>query len=372
MRRFVVCGIGALLLLPGVSNLQLNAEEPLTPGQPSKAASLMAQAAKPAYQIAVGEYESNERSLDSLYLWSRRLLQANLLASPNAEARLDAYRSHVARMKEEYDITAVLFKYGRRGGEADKEAGLRFYLAEANLLLLRQSGDGKPTEDSIDLGKKEAQTMKSTALRAFQATNAAYDAGTVPLDQMYVWSKHLLQSTLEVAAPNERNQAYIDHRDRMNQLCAEVSAKHGVGAKGGEADRYAATLFYLAEADFLLSKNNGQSTPKDAEAFVVAAKDAYQEIDVLYAASKTDLDALCLWSSRWMQAALDTEDKGEVSTAYRDHRDRIKRMSDKVISLQPNGRGRRFDKPPAVQFYLDEADMLVAQHADDNEASPTR
>ncbi len=94
MRRFVICIIGALLLLPGVSNLRLNAEEP--PGQPSKAASLMAQAAKPAYQSAVDEYESHERSLDSLYLWSRRLLQADLLASPNAAAqsrRLSCARS---------------------------------------------------------------------------------------------------------------------------------------------------------------------------------------------------------------------------------------------------------------------------------------
>ena len=371
MRRSVVCSIGALLLLQGVANLRLNAEEPLTSGQSSKAASLMAQAAKYAYQIAVGEYESHERSLDSLYLWSRRSLQADLLVSPNANARLDAYRSHVARMKEEYDITSVLFKFGRRGGEADKEAGLRFYLAEANLLLLRQSDNGKPTKDSIELANKEAQTMKNAALRAFQATNAAYDAGTVSLDQMYVWSKHLLQSTLETAAPNERNQAYLDHRDRMNQLCAEVSAKHGVGAKGGEADRYAATLFYLAEADFLLSKNKGQPAPKDAEAFVVAAKDAYQETEMLYAAGKKDIDTLCLWSTRWMQAVLDTEDKRNVSTAYRDRNDRIKRLSDKVISLRPNGRGGRFDKPPAVQFYLDEADMLVAQHAD-GKASPTR
>src|SRR6478609_3570111 len=109
MRRSVVCSIGALLLLQGVANLRLNAEEPLTSGQSSKAPSLMAQAAKYAYQIAVGEYESHERSLDSLYLWSRRSLQADLLVSPNANARLDAYRSHVARMNEEYDIAAVLF-----------------------------------------------------------------------------------------------------------------------------------------------------------------------------------------------------------------------------------------------------------------------
>ena len=324
MRRFVVCSIGVVLLLPCVSNLRLNAEEPLTPGNTSKAATLMAQAAKPAYQNAVDEYEIHERSLDSLYLWSRRLLQADLLASPNAAACLDAYRAHVARMKQEYDITAVLFQNGRRGGEAEKEAGLRFYLAESNLLLLRQSGNDKPTEDSIELAKREAQTMKSAALRAFQATNAAYDAGTVPLDQMYVWSKHLLQSTLETAAPNERNQAYLDHRDRMNQLGAEVSAKHGVGAKGGEADRYAATLYYLAEADFLLSKNNGQPTSKDAEAFVVAANDAFEEIAKLYAAGTTDLDALCLWSSRWMQAVVDTEGKEKASAAYRNHRDRIK------------------------------------------------
>ena len=372
MRRSVVCSIGAVLILSCVSNLRLNAEEPLTPGNTSKAATLMAQAAKPAYQNAVDEYESHERSLDSLYLWSRRLLQADLLASPNAAARLDAYRAHVARMKQEYDITAVLFQNGRRGGEAEKEAGLRFYLAEANLLLLRQSGNGKPTEDSIELAKREAQTMKSAALRAFQATNAAYDAGTVPLDQMYVWSKHLLQSTLETAAPNERNQAYLDHRDRMNQLGAEVSAKHGVGAKGGEADRYAATLYYLAEADFLLSKNNGQPTSKDAEAFVVAANDAFEEIAKLYAAGTTDLDALCLWSSRWMQAVVDTEGKEKATAAYRNHRDRIKTVCSELSVLPLKDRRASSENRRAAQFFLGEAELLVAEHADDNEASPKR
>ena len=83
MRRFVADSIVALLLLPGVSNLPLNAEEPLTSGQPSKAVTLMAQAAKPADQNAADECLSLERSLDGLYLWSRRLLQADLLASPN-------------------------------------------------------------------------------------------------------------------------------------------------------------------------------------------------------------------------------------------------------------------------------------------------
>jgi hypothetical protein len=371
MRRFVVCSLGALLLLTGVANLRLNAEEPLTSGQPSKAATLMAQAAKPAYQNAVDEYLRHERSLDSLYLWSRRLLQVDLHASPDAKASLDAYRSHVARMKQEYDITDVLFQNGQRGGEADKEAGLQFYLAEANLLLLRQSGNGKPTEDSIQLAKKEAQTMKDAARSAFQATRAAHDAGTVPLDQMYIWSKNLLQANLDTAGPNERNRAYSDHRDEMNQLCAVVSAKHQMRANGGEADNYAAALFYLAEADFLLAKDNGQPTSKGAEAYDVTARDAYQEIAKRYAVDATDFDTLYLWSTRWMQAVIDTHQE-KASAAYRDHRDRIEKLCDELNSLPANDRRGSAEKRQAAQFFLGEAELLVSQHADNNKASPMR
>ena len=47
--------------------------------------------------------------------------------------------------------------------------------------------------------------------------------------------------------------------------------------------------------------------------FVVAAKDAFEEIAKLYAAGTTDLDALCLWSSRRMQAVVDTEGKEKTT-----------------------------------------------------------
>ena len=372
MRRFVICRIGALLFLLGVSNLCLAADEPLASGTPSNASALMAQAAENSYRNAVDEYEGQQRGLDSLYRWSRRLLESNLLAAPNPAARRDAYRSHVARIKQEYEITSVLFRNGRRGGEADKEAGLRFYLAEANLWLLRNCGEEKPTKESVDLATQEVQNKKNAAQRALEASTAAYDAGTVPLDQVYVWSKHLLESTLELAPVNDRIRVYLEHRDRMNQRSAEVSAKHAVGAKGGEPDKYAATLFYLAEADFLQSKSNGQPTSKDVEAFIIAARDAYQETAELYAAGKSDIDTLCLWSTRWMQAIADAGDKEKTSTAYRDHRDRIKKVYEELNGLPPNDRRASTENRQAAQFFLAEAELLVAKHADDNQALPTR
>src|SRR5436190_12859078 len=158
MSRFLAVSMWALLLVPVVSN-RLLAEEPLTSGS-SNAAAVMAQAVENAYRNAVDEYEKHERSVDSLERWSRRLLASNLLAAPNPEARRDAYRSHVSRMKQEYDVTSLLFRNGLRGGEADKEAGLRYYLADANLLLLRHSGDEKPAKELIEMEAKEAQNMK--------------------------------------------------------------------------------------------------------------------------------------------------------------------------------------------------------------------
>src|SRR5262249_47607468 len=84
---------------------------------------------------------------------------------------------------------------------------------------------------------------------------AAYDAGTVGLEQLCAWSRRWLQALLDVAkTPDNRIEAYQAYFNRMQQLHEEVAAKYRVGAKGGETDRFCATQFYLAEAKLWLSR----------------------------------------------------------------------------------------------------------------------
>jgi beta-lactamase regulating signal transducer with metallopeptidase domain len=133
-----------------------------------------------------------------------------------------------------------------------------------------------------------AQEMIKDAETTFQATQAAYDAGTVPMEPLYTWSRKWLQAILDVPAMrDQRLAAYQAHRDRMKQLYDEVHAKFLVGAKGGEADRNFAVKFYLAEANLWLSQQSG----KAGAAAGVTDKNVGTRIEV-YPISVADLDTV--------------------------------------------------------------------------------
>jgi type II secretory pathway component GspD/PulD (secretin) len=111
--------------------------------------------------------------------------------------------------------------------------------------------------DPIELAiSDQAKEMVAAAEKAYQASTAAYLAETVSLEQVFAWSRRWLQAAVDAAnSPGERGKAYRDHRDRMQQLFDEIRLKYTVGARGGEADRYEAARFYLAEENLWVDRD---------------------------------------------------------------------------------------------------------------------
>jgi hypothetical protein len=68
------------------------------------------------------------------------------------------------------------------------------------------------------------------------------------------------------------------------------------------------------------------------------------------------------WSQRWLTASLDSA--APASTAYAEERDRIKELYDRVDAKRQAGTvGGDAGEMSIVQFYLDDADLQVAKHA---------
>jgi beta-lactamase regulating signal transducer with metallopeptidase domain len=106
---------------------------------------------------------------------------------------------------------------------------------------------------------RQVTEMIDAAKKAFSASQAAYDAGTITMDNVYVWSRHWLQASLAGATnQKQRLDGYLDHRARMMQLFKKTSALFHAGSKGGEADKYYATKFYVAEAETWLFDKFGK------------------------------------------------------------------------------------------------------------------
>ncbi len=93
--------------------------------------------------------------------------------------------------------------------------------------------------------------MADAAKQAYSATEAAYQAGTIQgIDQLYIWSRRWMEAELKLAAaPGEQRKVYMAHLERMKALNRETAAKFNMGAVGGEAEKFHASEYYLAEAE---------------------------------------------------------------------------------------------------------------------------
>jgi len=105
------------------------------------------------------------------------------------------------------------------------------------------------------------QQMVETAQKTYEASRAMWNvgAGGVTLEAAYIWSKRWADAEADGAAPGARRKAYLAHAQRMKQLNDIISVKHQVAAVGGEEDKLQATRYYLAEAEYLLSKKDNST-----------------------------------------------------------------------------------------------------------------
>ena len=114
------------------------------------------------------------------------------------------------------------------------------------------------------------KAMIDAARATYEVQMEQYKLGTQVANEVFVWSSYLRSS--QVRAADSRQQvinACQEHVDRMQRLHNYVVALQREGARGGEADKFHATQFYVAEAELLLLEakrsENAQLTPTPTE-----------------------------------------------------------------------------------------------------------
>jgi hypothetical protein len=94
-----------------------------------------AETARRAYEAAVEALAAGKADAERVYLWSRRLLEAEQDSSDKKADRLTALEEHHSRMKDLWKVTQERYKQGH-AIFADVVA-TDYYVAEATLWLAR-------------------------------------------------------------------------------------------------------------------------------------------------------------------------------------------------------------------------------------------
>jgi outer membrane protein TolC len=94
-----------------------------------------------------------------------------------------------------------------------------------------------------------------TAQLCFDATQAAYQAETVTVDQLITAMNNLVDAKLAVArTPQEEIAALEEHVKNTQNLEQKIKQLYDVGSRGGEADVYALAKFTRETAQISLLK----------------------------------------------------------------------------------------------------------------------
>lgn len=146
----ILIGSGLILLLAGGIHFKLSAADADAQGSAkagpksearAKAAQTLLEAARKASEITTSEYDEGRVTLTMVYVWSRRLLDAERAVAKNQEQDLRALQDHRKRMQRLLRITKALHEKGARGGEEQKVRALEYYMAEVDLWLLDAGGE---------------------------------------------------------------------------------------------------------------------------------------------------------------------------------------------------------------------------------------
>jgi hypothetical protein len=97
----------------------------------------MLEEAKKVYESDIKRYQAGQSSsVEELYLWSGRWLEAELDLAADAAAKTTALKAHLDRMKAVEKSSGAYAKAGQ-GRESDAAAG-RYYRAQAELWVTRR------------------------------------------------------------------------------------------------------------------------------------------------------------------------------------------------------------------------------------------
>jgi hypothetical protein len=125
----------------------------------------------------------------------------------------------------------------------------------------RSEAESQSDNSAAPNAEREARNkaMIEAAQKTYEVVRESYTLGTILPNEVYVWSSYLRSSQVRAArSKDERAKACQEHLDRMQSLHNKVTALQREGARGGEADKFHATQFYVAEAELLLLEAKNQ------------------------------------------------------------------------------------------------------------------
>ena len=148
MKKRIFAGCAVALLAAGVTRVDLIAQ-PRSEAQSTKAVANVSSAEREAKlkvmidaaRVAYGGILENHNlgratSNNEIYVWSAHIRSCEARAANSAEQMAEACQGHLDRMQDLRDRVVSLGKQGSPGGEMHRQAATRFYVAEAELLLL--------------------------------------------------------------------------------------------------------------------------------------------------------------------------------------------------------------------------------------------
>ncbi len=111
--------------------------------KPDRAATLrtLVESASSAYRAVAADESAGQASNEEIYGWSLRWRASELKGADDKKSLLQANTDHLERMRKLHARVAAAYNAGVRGGEESKLQASRFYVAEAELMLIDAQSD---------------------------------------------------------------------------------------------------------------------------------------------------------------------------------------------------------------------------------------
>ncbi|MBN2296112.1 MAG: M56 family metallopeptidase [Pirellulales bacterium] len=112
--------------------------------QPSPAALAQIKSAEKALEANWAAFDNGTVGVESVYLWSRRLMESRIATISDHKQQREAILAHVKAMQKFHLPVEALWKIGARGGETEKMYATQYYLREAERII--EDFDAKNTD----------------------------------------------------------------------------------------------------------------------------------------------------------------------------------------------------------------------------------
>jgi hypothetical protein len=315
------------------------------------------------------QYYSSQGSLWGIYLWSKRLAEAEIARHDTDKERIDSHGDHLERMRDvQFDIR-LRTAAGRFPGIAYLEADN--YVAEAELLVARARSWHESRTPPLDAATTYLASARIASDWYWEGIDYGHQAlmaklpgpyyGNMPyLANAYEWAERQLDAEW---ATNTNNAARLAaakaYREQISQL--EKVAKDLVKIEKAPQHVSADAAYHRANAEFMVLTVQKEK-PDSKKALSEAAKRLHDAAEAAYHADRrADAQGIYGWSLRWEKAALAVATtKTERIAAIDAHLKRLTDLHKQTKELYDAGRLPSY-LLWATEYYLADTEIELGQ-----------